>query len=159
MNLLPPVEEVLAKLQKLGVSVPSGAVRVSAYGDSPELSESLLALIRSGQKRAGTSLLWMLEAEGELPPAPGHIDLVVNHLNEPVLVCRITEVRIVPFNQVTAEYAVLEGEGDGSLDYWRKEHWAFFSRECQNIGKQPDQQMMVVCSAFEVINVISEQTT
>lgn len=154
MDRLPSVEAVLARLDKLGISVPAGAVRVDAYGDSPELSESLLALIRSGRKRAGTSLLWGIEAEGEEPPVPGQIELVVDHQNEPVLVCRISEVRIVPFNEVTAEYAAIEGEGDGSLEYWREGHWEFFSRECQRIGREPDERMPVVCSVFEVLSVV-----
>ncbi|MCM2326958.1 MAG: ASCH domain-containing protein [Lysobacter sp.] len=158
MDPLPPVDAVLAKLAKLGIPVPAGAVRVDAYGDSPGLSESLLALIRSGRKRAGTSLLWGIEAEGGEVPAPGQIELVVDHLNEPALVCRITEVRIVPFDEVTAEYAAIEGEGDGSLEYWREGHWAFFSRECRRIDREPDERMPVVCSVFELLSVVPEQT-
>jgi uncharacterized protein YhfF len=157
MDPLPSVETVLAKLASLGVPVPAGVMRVDAYGDSPELSASLLELIRSGRKRAGTSLLWAIEAEGEKLPEPGQIELVVDHLNEPALVCRITEVRVVPFNEVTAQYAAIEGEGDGSLEYWREGHWAFFSRECQRIGRQPDERMPVVCSVFEVLSVVPEQ--
>lgn len=157
MDPVPSVEAILVKLAGLGISVPAAAMRVDAYGDSPELSASLLALIRSGRKRAGTSLLWAIEAEGEALPAPGQIELVVDHLNEPALVCRITEVRVVPFNQVSAEYAAIEGEGDGSLKYWREGHWAFFSRECQRIGRVPDERMPVVCSVFEVLSVVSGQ--
>ena len=56
---LPSVESVLTQLTRMGVAVPPAKrIMVDAYGDSPELSEALLALIRSGQKRAGTSLLW-----------------------------------------------------------------------------------------------------
>lgn len=107
---MPPVADVVARLRARGVELPPGPVRVDAYGDSPELSASLLALIRDGRKRAGTSLLWSIE-----------------------------------------------GEGDGSLEYWRKAHWAFFSRECKRIGRAPAESMPVVCSVFEVLRVLPAQ--
>lgn len=147
---------VVANLEALGVKVPAGPVRVDGYGDSEALSEELLALIRSGKKRAGTGLLWAYEAEGEVLPRAGDIEVVVNHAHEPALVTRITSVEVLPYCDVSAEYAAIEGEGDGSLAYWRKAHWAFFSRECQRLGRQPEETMSVVCSIFEVLNVLPQ---
>jgi len=141
----------------MGVEVPCGTVRVDGYGDSPELSASLLELIRAGQKRAGTSLLWMYEAENEALPEIGQVEIVVDHRNEPALVTRITQVQVVPYCEVTAEYAAIEGEGDGSLEYWRRAHWAFFSRECRRMGREPAESMPVVCSVFEVLNVLPHE--
>jgi uncharacterized protein YhfF len=157
MNPLPCVETVLAKLEKLGLSVPDGALRVDSFGDSPESSAALLALIRSGRKRAGTSLLWSIEAEGEAVPAPGQIALVVDHRHEPALVCRLTDVRVLPFDEVDAGYAAIEGEGDGSLEFWRAGHWAFFTRECRRLGREPQPGMPVVCVVFEVLSVVPER--
>ena len=154
MNELPTVESLVAKLSALGVALPAGAVRVSAYGDSPALSEALLALIRVGRKRAGTGLLWDYEAEGEAIPVVGEIEIVVDHRNELAFVTRMTSVQVVQYGDVTAEYAAIEGEGDGSLAYWREAHWAFFSRECKRLGRKPDESMLVVCGVFEVLNVL-----
>lgn len=154
MLTLPSVEAIVAKLGALGIALPPGRVRVDGYGDSEALSEALLALIRSGQKRAGTGLLWACEAEAELLPMTGDIEVVIDHRNEPVLVTRLTRVEIVPYDEVTAEYAAIEGEGDGSLAYWREAHWAFFSRECQRIGREPAQTMPVICSIFELLSVV-----
>ena len=152
MLSLPSVESVLAQLTRMGIVVPPAKwITVDGYGDSPELSEALLALIRSGQKRAGTSLLWTIEAENETVPQVGDVALVVDHLNQPALICRNTQVEIVPYNQVTAEYAAIEGEGDGSLAYWREAHWDFFTRECQRIGREPVETMPVVCTVFELV--------
>jgi len=137
-----------------GIALPPGPVRVDGYGDSEALSESLLALIRSGRKRAGTGLLWAYEYDGEEISRTGDIEIVIDHLNQPALVTRITSAKVVPYGEVTAEYAAIEGEGDGSLEYWRKAHWAFFSRECERIGREASESMPVVCSIFEVLNVV-----
>lgn len=155
MSALPSVESLIARIAALGISLPSGRVQVDSYGDSPELSEQLLALIRAGKKRAGSGLLWAYEADGQALPQEGDIEITVDHHNEPALITRITRAEIVAYDEVTAEYAALEGEGDGSLDYWRRAHWAFFGRECQRIGREPTQDMPVICCVFEVLNVVS----
>jgi len=154
MLTLPTVESLIARLAALGIALPPGPVQVDSYGDSPELSEELLALIRSGRKRAGTGLLWAYEVDDQALPQEGAIEIVIDHNNQPALVTRLVRVEIVAYSDVTAEYAALEGEGDGSLEYWRKAHWAFFSRECQRIGREPTQDMPVICSVFEVLNVV-----
>lgn len=154
MNDLPTAASLVAKLSALGILLPIGTVRVSAYGDSPALSEALLALIRVGRKRAGTGLLWAYEAEGEAIPVVGEIEIVVDHRNEPAIVTRTTSVQVIPYAEVSAEYAAIEGEGDGSLVFWREAHWAFFSRECQRLGRKPDESMLVVCGVFEVLDVL-----
>jgi uncharacterized protein YhfF len=148
---MPPLATLIAKLHAAGISVPPGRLRTDQYGDSPELARELIELIRSGPKRAGTSLLWAHEAEAEELPQVGDIEIVVDHEYEPVLVTRVTRVEVVPFNQVTAEYAAIESEGDGSLEYWREGHWRFFSRECALIGREPRDDMPVVCSVFELL--------
>jgi uncharacterized protein YhfF len=154
MEPLPKVEDLVAKLRSHGIELPPGVARVGGFGDSPALSEELLALVRSGRKRGGASLLWAHEADSEPVPGIGEVEIVVNHLNAPCLVTRITEVEVVPFDRVGARFAAREGEGDGSLEYWRKAHWAFFSRECRRIGRMPSETMPVVCSSFEVLGVV-----
>lgn len=148
------VEAVLAKLAAAGVAVPRGRVRMDGYGDSEVLSEELLGLIRSGRKRAGTSLLRAMEAEGQPLPRAGDIEIVLDFSGEPVLVTRIVQTEVVPFSDVTAEYAATEGEGDGSLDYWRRAHWSFFGRECARLQLELSDRMPVVCSVIEVVSEV-----
>jgi uncharacterized protein YhfF len=154
MSKLPSIESLIDRLSALGITLPAGPVKVDGYGDTPELSEELLALIRAGKKRGGTALLWAYEADDQALPEIGDIEITVNHNNEPALVTRIMSVEIVPYAAVTPAYAAIEGEGDGSLEYWRRAHWAFFSRECQRIGREPSEAMPVICSIFEVLNVV-----
>ena len=154
MSTTPTVESLVAKLSAYGITLPQGPVHADGYGDSAELSKELLSLIRSGRKRAGTGLLWGYEHDREHIAKAGDIEIVFDHLREPALVTRIISSEIVPYREVTAEYAAIEGEGDGSLEYWRKAHWAFFSRECKRIGRKPTESMPVICNVFEVLHVV-----
>ena len=148
---MPPIAVLVAKLAAAGIQVPKGPVRADGYGDSPELSMALIELIRTGPKRAGTGLLWAMEKDGDTMPRVGDLEIVVDHDFEPVLLTRITRVEVLAFNEVGAEYAAMEGEGDGSLECWRQGHWRFFSRECARLGLQPRPDMPVVCSVFELL--------
>ena len=154
MSAAPTVESLIAKLSAYGIVLPPGPVHADGYGDSEELSKELLSLIRTGRKRAGTGLLWGYEHDGDPVAKTGDIEIVLDHLQEPALVTKITSSKVVPFCEVTAEYAAIEGEGDGSLEYWREAHWAFFSRECKRIGREPTESMPVICNVFEVLHVI-----
>ena len=135
--------------------MPEGRVFIDSFGDSRALSEELLARIRTGDKRAGASLLWAHEHEGDPAPAPGSIGIVVDWDGAPAFVTRIVRTDVVPFGEVSAEFAMLEGEGDRSLAYWRQVHWAFFERECRRIGRKPTWDMPVVCCTFSVLHDVS----
>jgi uncharacterized protein YhfF len=154
VSQLPSVATVASQLTALGIELPPGNLRVDGYGDSPELSAALIELIRSGRKRAGTGLLWAYQHDGEHIAQAGDVEIVVDFNLQPVLVTRITNVSIIPFNEVSVAYAAVEGEGDGSLEYWKAGHWAFFSRECHRIGRTPEPTMPVICSEFEVIAIV-----
>lgn len=150
----PTIDAITADLRARGITLPPGNTILDTFGDSPELSISLLDLIRRGHKRAGTSLLWEHQAEGEPLPRVGDIAIVLDNTHRPALITRNTSVEVVPFNEVTAEYARIEGEGDKSLDYWRKGHWAFFTRVCRTLNREPEQTMPVVCVVFELLQTL-----
>ena len=57
-------------------------------------------------------------------------------------------VEVVLYGEVSAEFAAIEGEGDGSLAYWRRAHWAYFRREC---ARTPSLDVPVVCERFELV--------
>jgi len=60
-------------------------------------------------------------------------------------------VDLVAFDDVTAEFAAVEGEGDGSLVYWRQGHTEYFARECARIGRMPSGSMLFACERFAVV--------
>ena len=44
----------------------------------------------------------------------------------------------------------MEGEGDKSLDYWRKVHIKFFEEE---FGDKFNEDMEVLCEEFELVEI------
>jgi len=114
-------------------------------------ADELGALVVAGKKTATASLEWVYAAEGEPLPKPGDLSIILNWAGDPLCLIRTTEVRRIPFNLVDAQFAYDEGEDDRSLENWRRVHWHFFSRECAAIGREPAQDMPVVCERFEVL--------
>jgi uncharacterized protein YhfF len=131
---------------------PTSRFLEAFYFDDNEPSANELAeLVLAGRKRATAALLWSHEAEGERIPRAGDLSIVTDYAGNARCVIETKRVDIVPFSEVTEEFARTEGEGDGSLAYWRRAHEAFFGRECKRIGREPEPDMPVVCERFEVV--------
>jgi len=121
------------------------------FDDNERDANDLANLVLSGVKRATAGLLWSYDAENKPPPEPGVLSVVTDWYSKPLCVMETTDVTIVPFAEVTEQFAATEGEGDKTLAYWRKMHWLYFGRECKRIGKEPSQSMPIVCEEFRVI--------
>ncbi len=120
------------------------------FGDSEEMANELAELVLQGTKRATAGALWAYEAEGQELPQPGDLSVVTDWSGQPLCVIETQLVEVVPFCQVTAEFAATEGEGDGSLAFWQRVHREFFSRECAAAGRDFTESMQVVCERFAV---------
>ena len=59
----------------------------------------------------------------------GDDSIILDGRGEPACVIKTLALRLVRYDQVTAEMATKEGEGDKSLAFWREGHQAFFTRE------------------------------
>ncbi len=120
------------------------------FGDTEEMADELAALVLQGTKRATAGALWSYEAEGQRLPQLGDLSIVTEWSGRPVCVIETQSVEVVPFREVTAEFAATEGEGDGSLAFWQRAHREFFSRECAAAGREFTESMQVVCERFAV---------
>jgi uncharacterized protein YhfF len=122
-----------------------------SFGDSEELANDLARLLLAGTKRATTAAVWSFEAAGKRIPKPGDLSVVTDWSGRPLCVIETTRVNVMPFDEVSTEFAAVEGEGDGSLAYWRRGHTAYFSRECARCGRTFSESMLVCCERFEVV--------
>jgi len=124
---------------------------VCIFGDSEELADELANLVLSGVKRATAGSLWSYEDQGMREPRPGDLSIVTAWSGQPLCIIETQAVDVVPYNEVTAEFAAAEGEGDGSLAYWLESHRRYFKRECASAGRQFDEGMLLACEKFKVI--------
>lgn len=121
------------------------------YGDSPELANELLQLVLIGKKTASCGSLWEWEAEGKPLTKIGDIWVELDGNGNPVCITETIEVTIRKYNEVNADFARAEGEGDLSLEYWRDAHRNFFSRVLPKIGREFSEEMPLVCERFRLI--------
>jgi uncharacterized protein YhfF len=122
-----------------------------AWGDSPALADTLGTLIAEGTKTATCSSLWEWEAEAAEIPHVGMITIVLDGRGTPLCIVEITDITIRAYDEVDAQFAYEEGEGDRSLESWREGHWRYFSRTLAKIGRTPTLDMPLVCELFKVI--------
>lgn len=113
------------------------------FGDSPEMADELCSLVLTGRKRATTS--WPVDPSIEV----GTLNVILDGAGEPAALIRYTLVEQIKFRDVPADFAAAEGEGDLSLDYWRREHWEFFTRVAEDEPFTEDS--VVQCERFEVV--------
>ena len=135
----------------LGGDVSDRFYEAFHFDDNEKDANTLAELVLSGTKKATASLLWTYEVTEKPLPSPGSLSVVTNWEGKPLCVIETDDVQITAYNQVSDAFAATEGEGDGSLDYWRKVHWLCFERECARIDKEPTLEMPVVCETFEVV--------
>jgi uncharacterized protein YhfF len=105
-------------------------------------------LVLAGRKRATAPSLWSFALTGEDLPEVGQLDIVTDWRGCAQCVIRTTDVYQVPFRDVSAEHAALEGEGDGSLEYWRRVHREYYTRELAGSRFTFGEHMPVVCRTF-----------
>lgn len=120
-----------------------------AFGDTPALADQLAELVKQGKKTATCGSLAALQSDPDAP-AIGDYSIILDGAGQPVCVIRTLSLRLVRFCDVTADFARKEGEGDLSLDYWRREHQRFFAATGTF-----DERMELVAEEFAVVDVLS----
>jgi uncharacterized protein YhfF len=121
------------------------------FGDSESLADELAELVLRGIKRATTGSVWSFELESKPLPEPGALSIVTNWQGKPLCVIETESVEVMQLNQVGADFAATEGEGDGSLSFWREAHFSYFRREASQAGREFSEDMLVACERFKLV--------
>ncbi len=119
-----------------------------AFGEDADL---LADLVQIGVKTATSSAYPLYVLENEPLPETGVYSIVLDSKDNAVCIIQTKKVSVVPFNEVSAEHAYKEGEGDKSLDFWRETHKKFFTACLAPAGLEFTLDMKVVCEEFEVV--------
>ncbi len=137
--------------------VSSGVSRGEAYqvwyfGNTPEMALELAGLVIAGVKTATASLAKTNELEPQNAPIPDGYSVVTDFEGEPLCVIQTSEIRHLPFAEVDAEFAADEGEGDRSLEYWRRVHRDYFEKESARLGFEFNRDSIVCCERFVLLS-------
>jgi uncharacterized protein YhfF len=126
--------------------------RVSSwqFGDDPNY---LAQLVIDGVKSATCSGLVFYEIENEPLPSVEDYSIILNSKDEPLAIIKTVKVEIMPMNEVSEEFAIAEGEGDRTYQYWKETHERFFAKELSDLGLEYSEDMMLVCERFELVDV------
>lgn len=116
-----------------------------SFGNTTEQANQLLELVLQGTKIATASAA----SSGMQRSQIGDQLIALDGQGNSRAIIEITESQIMKFNDVPASFARDEGEGDLSLDYWRKEHERYFRAEGTF-----SENMLVLCERFKVVEIL-----
>ena len=135
----------------MGQAKPDRYVEAFFFGTEPHRAHEITALVLNGTKTATGTLLWSIEADGKQSARPGDFWIVTNGGDDPQCIIQTSDVRVLPFDEVGEEYAQQGGEGDRTLDSWRRIYWSYIEGECNRIGRTPDPKSPLVLERFRVV--------
>lgn len=115
------------------------------FGDGPALCNRLLALVRSGVKRATCGRLQDYLDDPAAMPVIGRCDIATTWDSAPALIIRTRQLINIRYCDVTWDLARQEGE-DEALSGWQEGHARFFAR---NGGF--DAEMMLLFEVFDLV--------
>ncbi|MEM7404071.1 MAG: ASCH domain-containing protein [Pseudomonadota bacterium] len=118
------------------------------FGDSEALCAELTALVLAGKKTATCMANVEVEQGTEAMPEVGRRDIALHWDGRPALVIETESVRLVPYNEVDADFALAEGENT-TLEGWRDDHRRYFER---TVGF--DESMLLICERFSVVEIL-----
>ena len=118
-----------------------------AFGGAPD---ELAGLVCRGIKAATSSAFELYALENEPLPKVGDFSVILGSRDEAWCIIRTARVYTVPFCEVPARHAFLEGEGDRSLEYWRRVHRKFFSECLAAHGIAFTEDTPVCCEEFSL---------
>ena len=119
-----------------------------SFGSS---ADELAQLVVNGIKTATCSAYPLYGLKNEPLPVADVYSIILDSKGNAVCVIKTTKVEIVPFEEVTAEHAYKEGEGNRSLDDWKEVHEKFFTKALNKVGLHFTHDMKVVCEEFSVV--------
>ncbi|GAA2177888.1 ASCH domain-containing protein [Arthrobacter parietis] len=123
---------------------------VDHFGDSKWLADELLSLVIGGRKRATADLVAEFLARGDELPRIGSHWVACDSEGNPRIIIRSTGLRVGPFTSADAAFAADEGEDDGTLASWQREHRRYFTRVSAASGRRWSEDDEIIFERFAV---------
>lgn len=109
-------------------------------------NDTLFDLVVSGRKTATCSLY---NSDADISQI-GEISIIENSVGKRIKIKTIA-ASVRRFRDIDSNWAIKEGEGDLSLDYWRRVHKDFFTKRLTTHGRKFDENIKLVCEEFVVV--------
>ena len=113
--------------------------------------DRLASLCLAGIKTATSSVYETFEMDEMKVPEEGDYSIILDSDEVPLFIIKDTKVEIKKFCEVDEEFAFKEGEGDQSLENWRKSHKKIFEEKCDEYGIEFSEETLILCEEFEVV--------
>ena len=123
----------------------------AAYAGNPQITDELLALYLSGKKTVGSSLLVDFISAGDPLPQVGNHWIYLNGKGEPSCILKTEKIVRNKFKEVPVEIAIAEGEGDLSLEYWRRIHSELYNPYLEAWGVSDLSDATVITEFFKIV--------
>lgn len=122
-----------------------GDPRFADYGDH------VTELAMSETKRATAHLAMDFEINNVKRRETGDYWVILWETMKPACVLKMVNVEVRPFRDVDQAFASREGEGDGSLKYWKECHEDYFKLQLSVWGKEWSEDLPVVLESFDLV--------
>jgi 5-formyltetrahydrofolate cyclo-ligase len=136
--------------KSIGIQADQAYVEASVAGNETN-AEELLLLYLQGKKTAGSGLVRDYEMAGDDLPKLGNYWIILDSKEKPRCIVKTIKVVTHAFKDVPEEVAKAEGEGDLSIDFWRKAHRDFFSQYLTDLGIENLDEAKVVTEFYQVV--------
>jgi len=123
------------------------------FCDNENDANECAELVIKGIKKATATSLWWYQRNNEPLPKIGDQYIVTDWDGDAKAIIETIKIEQVPYNKMTPEFAEIEGEGDKSLEYWKKVHKAYYTREMASFNDDFDENMIIVCEHFKTIYI------
>ena len=130
---------------------PNNPFVEASFSGTKEITDDLIVLFLLGKKNAGSSVVEDFETMGEPLPVIGNYWIVLSRQMEPKLIAKTVKVTINKFMNVPAEIATAEGEGDLSIEYWRKVHSELYIPHLAEWNLKSMGDATIITEFFEIV--------
>jgi uncharacterized protein YhfF len=133
----PEEKNMEAKLRRvLETAFPGEEARYfipMSIGSTPETADEGTALILNGTKTLTSSPFWDYP-DGKIPFV-GALAVLLDGSRRPRGIVETTRVEIMPFGAITEEMARAYGEGERTIEWWRRVMGAFYRASAARHGQ------------------------
>jgi len=131
--------------------VPKDPVIEVAIAGDERNADHLLELYLEGKKMASSGLVEGFKACNAPLPKVGNYWMILNSKEEAKCIVKTLAIEFYVFSEVPEKVSLAEGEGDCSIEHWRKVHIAFFQPYLADWGISNIKDATVITEYYDVV--------